>query len=176
LLNFRRSTAKDAITAASLRKVVAALRSRKIPIVCRVIDNGLPRRFVWQRGVQRFVEGSQLLGAPDFNLLGPSRGLVKKHWDRLPIGDYARMTFHLLLPSKSIKPSNQLSYVLRLSFEGQGMLVSGDAGCVDFAPRRGPKFHKTLLDALLPLHVIQVAHHGGNNAQFYNVLLSAQYA
>jgi hypothetical protein len=102
--------------------------------------------------------------------------VTRKHWDRLPIGDYARMMFAYLIPSTWIKPSNQLSYVLRLGFEGQGMLVSGDAGCVDFARRPGSKFHKTLLDALLPLHVIQVAHHGGYNAQFYNVLLNAQYA
>jgi hypothetical protein len=167
----RRSTAKDAITAASLCKVVTALRSRKIPIVCLIIDNGLPRRFVWRRDARRFVEGMQLHGAPELKLLGPSRGLVKKHWDRLPIGDYARMMFLIL--SRWIKPSNQLSYVLRLGLEGQGMLVSGDAGCVDFGPGRGSKFHKTLLDAL---HVIQVAHHGGRNAQFYNVFLNAKYA
>jgi hypothetical protein len=54
--------------------------------------------------------------------------------------------------------------------------VAGDAGCVDFAPNRRSKFYKALLDALLPLQVVQVAHHGGNNAQFYNVLLNAQYA
>jgi hypothetical protein len=172
----RKSTAKDAINAASLCKVVTALRLRKIPIECRIIDNGLPRRFVWRRDARRFVEGIQLLGTPELTLLGPSRGLVRKHCGRLPIGDYARLMFALLIPSKSIKPSNQLSYVLRLGFERQGMLVSGDAGCVDFALGRGSKFHKTLLDALLPLHVIQVAHYGGNNAQFYNVLLSAQYA
>jgi hypothetical protein len=101
---------------------------------------------------------------------------MKKHWDRLPIGDYQRWMFALALPSRSITPSNQLSYVLRLGFEAQGLLVVGDAGCVDFKPGRPSKFYKALLDALLPLHVIQVAHHGGNNAQFYNVLLSAHYA
>jgi beta-lactamase superfamily II metal-dependent hydrolase len=172
----RRSTARDAITAGSLFKVVQAFRTRSVPICCRIIDNGVPRRFVWRRDQSRFVEGAQLLGSPEFTLLGPSRGLVKKHWDRLPIGDYARMTFSLLLPSKSITPSNQLSYVARFGFQGQGILVSGDAGCVDFAPARSSRFYKSLLDVLLPLHVIQVAHHGGRNAQFYNVLLSAHYA
>ena len=91
----RKSTAKDAITASSLYKVVAALRARGIPIACRIIDDGVPRRFVWQRGVRRFIEGPNLHGEPEIVLLGPSRGLVKKHWDRLPIGDYARMMFSL---------------------------------------------------------------------------------
>jgi beta-lactamase superfamily II metal-dependent hydrolase len=172
----RKSTARDAINAASLSKVVTALRSRKIPISCRIIEDGIPRRFVWRRDEHRFVEGMQLVGAPELKLLGPSRSLVKKHWDRLPIGDYMRMMFAVLLPSKRITPSNQLSYVARLGFKRQGILISGDAGCVDFAPGRGSKFFKALLDALLPLHVVQVAHHGGNNAKFYNVLLSAQYA
>jgi hypothetical protein len=71
----RKSAAKDAINAASLYKVVAALRRRNIPIVCRIIDDGFPRRFVWQRATQRFVEGKQLVGAPELKLLGPSRGL-----------------------------------------------------------------------------------------------------
>jgi hypothetical protein len=172
----RKSSAKDAITASSLYKVVSALRSRKIPILCRIIDDGEPRRFVWRHDVQRFMEGVQLVGAPELKLLGPSRGLVRKHWNRLPIGDYARMMFAALLPSKSISPSNQLSYVARLGFDGQGIFISGDAGCVDFKPGRGSGFFKPLLDALLPLHVIQVAHHGGRNAQFYNALLSARYA
>jgi hypothetical protein len=171
----RKSTAKDAITASSLYKVVAALRARRIPIHCRIIDDGSPRRFVWRRDARRFVDGSNLSGQPDIVLLGPSRGLVKKHWDRLPIGDYARVMYSMLLPSKSITPSNQLSYVARVGFADQGILISGDAGCTDFAPRSRAKFYQALLDALLPLHVIQVAHHGGRNAQFYNVLLSAKF-
>jgi hypothetical protein len=101
--------------------------------------------------------------------------LVKKHWDRLSVGSYAMLMFSQLLPTKSITPSNQLSYVARFQFEEQGLLVSGDAGCVDFSPSRGNKFYKDLLNAPLPLHVIQVAHHGGNNAKFYNVLLKAKY-
>jgi hypothetical protein len=102
-------------------------------------------------------------------------GLVKKHWDRLPIGTYVLMAHRSRLPVKSITPSNQLSYVVRLGFAGQGLLVSGDAGCVDFRPSAQADFTPNLLKPLLPLHVIQVAHHGGNNADFYNVLVDCGY-
>src|SRR5262245_19071471 len=111
LAMLRKSTAKNAITASSLEKVVVAVRARKIPISCPIINNGMPRRFVWRSNARRFDEGPRLLGAPELKLLGPSRALVKKHWDRLPIGVYARMMFAVLLPSKSITPSNELSYV-----------------------------------------------------------------
>ena len=68
----------------------------------------------------------------------------------------------------------ELRRALRAS-TGQGILVSGDAGFVDFAPPRG-EYYPALLDALLPLHVVQVAHHAGNNAHFYRALLAAGYA
>ena len=32
-----------------------------------------------------------------------------------------------------------------------------------------------MIDALKPLHVMQVAHHGGNNADFYRLLEAADY-
>jgi len=79
------------------------------------------------------------------------------------------------IPLKSITPSNQLSYVARFGCEGQGILISGDAGCVDFVPKPNAPYYPTLLGALLPLHVVQVAHHAGNNAQFYRVLTAAKY-
>jgi hypothetical protein len=100
---------------------------------------------------------------------------VKKHWDRLPIGDYMTAAFTERLPVKSITPSNQLSYVMRVEFGRQGILVCGDAGCVDFKPGTRADFFPDLLAPLLPLHVIQVAHHAGNNADFYNVLIEAAY-
>lgn len=76
---------------------------------------------------------------------------------------------------RGITPSNQLSYIGRFNFKGQGILVAGDAGCVDFKPPNGKYFQK-LLDALLPLHIIQIAHHAGLNDHFYRVLWAANYA
>jgi hypothetical protein len=75
---------------------------------------------------------------------------------------------------KTVTPSNQLSYVVRIEHGGQGILVAGDAGFVDF--KRGRRqYHQALLDALLPLHVVQIAHHGGANAHFYHVLAAAHF-
>jgi len=76
---------------------------------------------------------------------------------------------------KSITPSNQLSYVAHFTAEGQGILVTGDAGCVDFRPGRQQPNYEKLLNALSPLHVVQVARHAGNNAHFYHVLRAARY-
>jgi hypothetical protein len=65
--------------------------------------------------------------------------------------------------------------VARFEAEEQGIMVTGDAGCVDFKPSRKAPYYPELVDSLLPLHVVQVAHHAGNNAHFYRVLLEAKY-
>ncbi|MGA9784892.1 MAG: hypothetical protein WCF17_13130 [Terracidiphilus sp.] len=94
----------------------------------------------------------------------------------MPIATYRAIARFAPIPIKSITPSNQLSYVARFEAEKQGILVAGDAGCVDFKPKRNsPHYYQKLLDALLPLHVVQVAHHAGNNAHFYRVLAAANY-
>jgi hypothetical protein len=110
-----------------------------------------------------------------FTLLGPSRWLVDKHRDRLPVEYAARIALSFVGKLRGITPSNQLSYIGRFDFKGQGILVAGDAGCVDFKPPNGKYFQK-LLDALLPLHIIQIAHHAGLNDHFYRVLWAANYA
>lgn len=176
LAGIRKSAASDAINAISLARITNALRDRSIPIRCQTISGGRPRRFVWRTGPRRFEGGRQLSGqGPTIMLLGPSKGLVRKHWDRLPIGVYAEVAFYSLGVLKSITPSNQLSYVMRFSAEDQGILVTGDAGCVDFKPKGRRPYYPELLKALSPLHVVQVAHHAGNNDHFYRVLDAAQY-
>lgn len=173
----RKSTANEGINAASLADVVRALRTRRIPIACQTVRDGVPRRFVWSRSEDRFIEGPRLTTPdPELLLLGPSVGLVRKHWHRLPIGRYMALATFDRVPVQSIKPSNELSYVIRMQVANQGILVTGDAGCVDFKPKGKAKFYKPLLNALLPLHVIQVAHHAGRNAEFYNVLAESGYA
>lgn len=175
LAYIQRSTAKDAINATALYKVVVALKKRNIPIRCRVIDDGEPRRFVWKSAKQQFIPSIKMSSdGPVLTLLGPSEGLIKKHWHRLPVGQYMLKLAYADIPIKGITPSNQLSYVVRFEHEEQGILVTGDAGFVDFRPGRKKYFPK-LIDALLPLNVVQVAHHGGNNAHFYRVLLEAGY-
>jgi hypothetical protein len=176
LAQIRKSAANDAINAISLARLVDALRARKVPIVCQIIPDGTPRRFVWRRGSGRFEGGANLPAqGPAVVLLGPSEGLVRKHWNRLPIGTYAMVAGLAMIPIKSITPSNQLSYVARFEAEEQGILVTGDAGCVDFRSSRSASYYPELLDSLLPLHVVQVAHHAGNNAHFYRVLSKAHY-
>ncbi len=89
----RKSAACDAINAVSLAEVVEALRERKVPMVCQMIPDGTPRRFVWRSlspTLGRFEGGTQLSAhGPEITLLGPSESLVRKHWNRLPIGTYA---------------------------------------------------------------------------------------
>ena len=175
LAYIRKSNAKEAITASHLAKVVIALKERNIPIACHIIEDGKPLRFVWDIAQRRFIPGAKLHSdGPEVTLLGPSQSLVKKHRDKLPIGSYFTKLAYEPVEDRSITESNQLSYVLRFEAEKQGILVSGDAGCVDFKSGSAG-FYPELLAPLLPLHVIQVAHHAGCNADFYNVLLEAGY-
>jgi beta-lactamase superfamily II metal-dependent hydrolase len=175
LAAIRKSAANDAINAISLFNIVNALRSRNIPIRCNVIEDGVPRRFVWGGKSQRFHSGNSTAAELAITLLGPSDSLVRKHWNRLPIGDYANLAMLSRYEIKSITPSNQLSYVAHVAAEEQGILVSGDAGFVDFKPRRTGSYHDALLKALSPLDVVQIAHHGGNAAHFYRVLQGVGY-
>lgn len=176
LMHIRKAAVKDAINATSLYKVVQAAQARGITAQTEIIDDGVPRRFVWKRDKQKFIGArGTVSGSPVLTLLGPSTSLVKKHRDRLPRGTYLWMAFAARTEIKSITPSNQLSYVARLEHEGQGLLISGDAGFVDFKTGRSP-YHPALLASLMPLHVVQVAHHGGANAHFYRVLSAAGMA
>jgi hypothetical protein len=172
----RRATARDAINAIALAEVVTALVARGIPIRCPIIPDGRPSRFAWSSARRRFLPttGTSTSGL-GLTLLGPSAGLVAKHWHRLPVGEYVARSREARIPLLSITPSNQLSFVARFESGGQGILICGDAGFVDFAPAGG-EYSPELLAALVPAHVVQVAHHAGNNAHFYRALLAAGYA
>jgi hypothetical protein len=154
----RKSAADDAINAISLSKVVEALRNRNPPvsIACQIVPNGRPRRFAWRNHSGRF-EGSRRLAAhgPEIMLLGPSEGLVEKHRNRLPLGSYAALAHLAFMRTKSITPSNQLSYVARFTAEKQNILITGDAGCVDFKLDKRTAYYRELLATLRPLHVVQ---------------------
>ena len=174
IARIRRGAAKDAINAKALHDVVQALEKRAIPVRSEVIDDGTPRTYLWDAGQRRFVLAKPGRQGLTFSLLGPSKSLVRKHRDRLPVVEAARVALAFLGEIRSITPSNQLSYIGCFSFLDQRVLISGDAGCVDFvAPDKS--YFQGLLNAMKPLHVIQVAHHGGNNAHFYRVLAAADY-
>lgn len=175
LNNIRRSIAKDAINAAALNKIIVALRNRNIPIKTEMIEDGEPRKYYWQPTTRRFAFGTGSKLGLELALLGPSRGLVRRHWNKLPVKLAMSVALKFATEIKGITPSNQLSYIARFGFLNQGILVSGDAGCVDFKPPRRRGYYTGLLDTLLPLHIIQVAHHGGRNAHFYRVLESAGF-
>jgi hypothetical protein len=174
LANIRKGAAKDAINAVALYEVAQALQRRRIPLRSEIIADGMPKRYVWRRNEHRFIPSAVSGDELELVLLGPSRSLVRKHWNRLPVADAAFVAFRFLSEIKSITPSNQLSYIARIGFAGQGILISGDAGCVDFQEARG-QYYPALLNAMLPLHVVQIAHHAGNNAHFYRVLAAAKF-
>lgn len=169
----RKATASNAITASHLAEVVKAISERSdISIKCRVIPNGTPVKFKWSGRSRKFLQGAATgQNEPVITLLGPSEALVKKHRDKLPFIERANVAFFAAIPIKAITPSNQLSYIFRIDHESQGLLVTGDAGCVDYKPRsRGP-FFPSLVEQFSSLNVIQVAHHAGYNGYFYRVLL-----
>lgn len=172
----RQATAKDAITAASLAAVVEALKNKGVNIRSSTIADGQPRSFGWVRSTGRFEPA--LAADPDsptLTLLGPSEGLVNKFRHILPTGNYLLAARMVTIPIKPITPSNQLSYILVVEHQGQRILVSGDAGSVDFKPPRSREFYEPLIAELSPLHIVQVAHHGGNNAYFYRCLLASGF-
>ncbi len=184
LLAFVKGQARDAINAKALSDVVGAIRTRngnsreQIDIHCHVIPEGMPSRFIWQRSSRRFRSSSgRGDSGPTLTVIAPSDRLVRKHLNRLPVGTYALKTALYAYDLKRVTPSNQLSYVIKAEFRNQGILISGDTGLVDFVTKVQPprKYNWSMLDLLMPLHVVQVAHHGGNNWYFYEVLMEAGY-
>lgn len=174
LANLRKATAKEAINAKALHDVLDALAKRKIPVRSEIIEDGVPKLYRWMPASRRFILARRDSQGLTFTLLGPSRTLVNKHRAKLPVLEAARIAFAFKGEIRSITPSNQLSYIGCFNHRDQAILVSGDAGCVDFRPPHGEYF-PDLLKALQPLHVVQIAHHGGNNAHFYRVLAAAGY-
>lgn len=177
--HLRRTTASGAITASHLAEVIAAIKERapRIPVMFRTITDGEPDRFRWNGRSRRFLPAATGTRAlPTITLMGPSKGLVEKHRDKLPVLHQARLALLSEIPIMDITPSNQLSYIFKIEHEGQSLLISGDAGCVDFKTSPRGNYHEKLLDELGTLHVVQIAHHAGNNAHFYRVLLAAELA
>ena len=168
-------SAHDGISAIALEKVVSAARGRSTPIfpVAHVITPGKPKRFGWDSASRSYKEAAPVRkSVPSITLLGPSQALVDKHADRLPVGQYAALARAFTIPIKGITPSNELSYVVRVDFGGQRILLCGDTGMVDFI--RGRKlWHRRLIAELRDLSLVQVAHHAGRNAYFYRALLEA---
>lgn len=172
----RKAHAKDAITASHLSKVVEALKARGVNIRCATIPDGKPQRFYWDAKAKRFTPTKRPdASGPEILLLGPSDGLVNKLRDQIPTGTYAFMAKLSDLPIKPITPSNQLSYIMVFEHAGQRLLITGDAGCVDFAPGSKQPYHPDLIKALSPFNVVQIAHHGGHNAHFYRCLTAADF-
>ena len=180
LASIRESAAANAITASHLHKLVQALKSRQKPVrpQCHYISAGSPVRFVWTTSKRRFIPRSQG-GDPALviNLLGPSDALVEKHRARLPVGSYLMAMSRGGDPIRleSITANNQLSYILTVRSNDQGILISGDSGCYGFKDRYG-EYWAPLLEGLHRLHVVQVAHHAGRNYDFYNCLREAGFA
>lgn len=181
LATIKESAAADALNATSLKKVVDALVAANVKIRFEQIDDGVPARFEWKPTCHSFLRVNEIDPIhPGLTLLGPSTSLINKYWKRLPIAEYACYALICPIPIENTTPQNELSYSMILSYKGQGVLVSGDSGFVDFVPLgKKPKsadFYPQLIEALkVPLPVVQVAHHGGHNKYFYHALLEAKY-
>lgn len=175
LETIRKSAANEAINATNLAEVVNAIKRRhaaggsRIRIVSEAIPQGEPRYFRWNgKAFQEANPSSK--GELGFHLMGPSHELIAKLHEKLPIGTYILAYRTEGLMSGTVTPSNRLSYVIRFHLQEQTILVTGDAGFTDFAPARTKNYYPKLLDLLKPLHVVQVAHHGGMNHRFYEAL------
>lgn len=174
LAGVRHMVAKEAITATALHRVMRALKAKNVPIRSHWIAGGKPQRYAWNG--QRFTRTHKPSSGLAFDLLGPSLPLIRKHRHRIPPRACTVLAFEVNSPVRSITPSNQLSYVMCFHHMDQRILVAGDAGMVDFSPKSRMPYYPELLEALRPLQVVQIAHHGGRNAHFYRVLARADYA
>lgn len=172
----RKADASQAITAIHLGKVIEALKKRKVKGKSLHINDGAPMDLAWDPAKKQFKKGSTAAGL-HARILAPSKWLIEDLKEKIPIGTFKMLREEVSadepIPLKSVTPSNRLSYVVRFEHEGQGVLVTGDAGCSDFGPKGNPPYYTDLLKGLMPLHVVQVAHHGGQNHHFYRVLQAA---
>lgn len=171
--------AKSGIIAIWLNQLVTELKKRSpyVIISSQSIRQGSPEYFVWDRSSMRFLHNSAAYATntePKLTLLGPSHELITKYQTLLPIGSYMMLLGFVAV--KRITPSNQLSYTLLFESSAQQVLLTGDAGCVDFLDKTAKGYFQTMLDALGEPNIVQVAHHAGSNADFYKVLLQSKYA
>jgi len=175
LETIRKSAANEAINATNLAEVVNAIKRRhaaggsRIRVVSEAIPQGAPRYFHWN-GAKFQETNPDFRGELGFHLMGPSHELVTQLHEKLPIGTYMLAYRAEDLMSGTVTPSNRLSYVMRFHLQEQAILVTGDAGFTDFAPTRSKNYYPKLLALLKPLHVVQIAHHGGMNHHFYEAL------
>ncbi len=177
LARIQSSAHKGAIVAKWLRQLVRKLRSTNVSIRAIDIAAGTPEYYEWDPDKRKFLPCNSstysVSTEPKFVLLGPSRSLIAHHAKKLPIGVY----FALIgaIPLEPVTASNQLSYVMLFESSGQKVLITGDAGCVDFWDKKTKSYYPALLSAMTDLHVVQVAHHAGNNHRFYHVLQKIGY-
>ena len=178
LARIRKSAHKGAIVAKWLRRLVRKLHSKRVPIRAIDIVAGTPKYFAWDASLLRFRACNSSTHArstePKITILGPSKALIARHAKRLPIGVYFAIMGQI--PLKPVTASNQLSYVMLFEAAGQKILVTGDAGCVDFWDKKAKAYYPLLLAAIKDPHVVQVAHHAGDNYRFYDVLLHNGHA
>jgi hypothetical protein len=178
LARIQSSAQKGAIVARWLNKLVSKLKSKHVPIRAIDIAAGMPEYFEWDPGCRKFLACSSSAysasAEPKFVLLGPSRSLISHHAKKLPIGVYLALMG--TIPLKPVTASNQLSYVMLFEAAGQKILITGDAGCIDFWDKTTKSYFPKLLAAMTDPHVVQVAHHAGNNHRFYHVLQKIGFA
>ena len=162
----QKGSAKKAINATYLDELLQALKKKNIPIKFHSIYQGLPETLYYDG--KHFT--SLMKGGPKITILGPSKELITRHMDKIPV------LKSLYYNIKHTTPSNELSYVLIVEDHEQRILITGDTGFRDFKPfARKSKYYPSILRELKSLHVIQIAHHGGTNGFFYEALAHAGY-
>jgi len=174
----KKSAIMGAIVARWLNQLVTALKKNGVPIKSLTIPHGVPEYYEWDGTHRKFKPVSAAIYAaskePKFTLLGPSKTLVNHHATKIPLGMYLVLGGHIL--KRPVRPSNQLSYVLLVESGGQQILITGDSGCVDFYDRISKGYFPALVSALKEPNVVQIAHHAGSNAHFYDALLASNFA
>lgn len=171
----RLAAATDGINACALRSLLLALPDPAPRIRQWWSEDDQALTFGWDSKSRAFNQGC-LRSKTRLTLLGPTERLVVERRDKLP-----RFTASFIAKRwdrlEGLSESNQLSYVVRLDHDGQGVLITGDSGFDGFAigSDRVSKYELNLVSHLKELAVVQVPHHGGINRHFYRVLDKAGF-
>jgi hypothetical protein len=180
LASVRRAKSEDAINGTYLIEVINALRKRSQHLrpQCHFVSGDRPSEFVWSSTERRFlIREDEAKGKVILKLLGPSDRLIQQLSDKIPVAAYAFALMRIsdLTYRESItSASNRLSYIFTLEMDRQKILISGDAGCYGFRGKNN-EFSEELLLPIASPQVVQVAHHGGRNYDFYHALIAAGF-
>lgn len=143
-----------------LTKLVNALKAKRIPYRTHIIEIDDPKTFIWNGTKFTLKSSGASVSQPSITLLAPSICTVNKYKNILPV--------------LALSESNQLSYISVIKYLSQKILLTGDSGFDHFVDKGS--YRQKLISELKNIHVVEVAHHGGDNGRFYDVLNQAGFS